>query len=96
MFLSLCRSQCSVATVAVRAKHTLPQLEYDYKALEPIVSAEIMEVRGRRIHCLLYTYLFIIIFVRLSLSVASLKTSSSVCEQLQCGRRAIARGRPKE
>lgn len=31
----------------VRAKHTLPDLPYDYRALEPIVCAEIMELH----HC---------------------------------------------
>lgn len=30
-----------------RTKHTLPELPYDYKALEPIICAEIMELH----HC---------------------------------------------
>lgn len=31
-------------SVLVRAKHTLPELGYDYNSLEPTISAEIMEV----------------------------------------------------
>lgn len=34
----------SKAAVGVRAKHTLPDLQYDYGALEPAISAKIMEV----------------------------------------------------
>lgn len=35
---------------AVRAKHTLPELGYDYKALEPIICAEIMELHHSKHH----------------------------------------------
>lgn len=35
------------ATTAVRAKHTLPDLPYDYSALEPVISADIMKVSQR-------------------------------------------------
>lgn len=31
-------------------KHTLPALDYDYKALEPIISAEIMELHHSKHH----------------------------------------------
>lgn len=34
----------------VRAKHTLPKLPYDYAALEPIVSREIMEIHHTKHH----------------------------------------------
>lgn len=33
-----------------RAKHTLPDLPYDYKALEPIISAEIMQLHHSKHH----------------------------------------------
>lgn len=33
-----------------RLKHTLPQLPYDYKALEPIISAEIMQLHHSKHH----------------------------------------------
>lgn len=33
-----------MATTAVRAKHTLPDLPYDFGALEPAISGQIMEV----------------------------------------------------
>lgn len=33
-----------------RLKHTLPDLKFDYKALEPIISAEIMEVHHSKHH----------------------------------------------
>lgn len=36
--------------LCVRNKHTLPELGYDYKALEPIVSAEIMELHHSKHH----------------------------------------------
>ena len=40
--LSSAAKQSSVA--AVRQKHTLPDLPYDYAALEPAISGKIMEV----------------------------------------------------
>ncbi|XP_057321634.1 superoxide dismutase [Mn], mitochondrial [Microplitis mediator] len=36
--------------VIVRKKHTLPELPYDYKALEPIISAEIMQLHHSKHH----------------------------------------------
>lgn len=33
-----------------RDKHTLPQLPYDYKALEPVISGEIMELHHGKHH----------------------------------------------
>ena len=33
-----------------RQKHTLPDLPYDYNALEPIVSAEIMQLHHSKHH----------------------------------------------
>ncbi len=43
---------CGRASVLVhaRAKHTLPDLDYDYGALEPHVSAEIMELHYSKHH----------------------------------------------
>lgn len=34
----------------VRAKHSLPDLPYDYKALEPIICAEIMQIHHSKHH----------------------------------------------
>ncbi|XP_037032275.1 superoxide dismutase [Mn], mitochondrial [Bradysia coprophila] len=34
----------------LRSKHTLPELPYDYKALEPIICAEIMELHHKKHH----------------------------------------------
>lgn len=34
----------------VRAKHTLPDLPYDYRALEPIICAEIMQLHHSKHH----------------------------------------------
>ena len=34
----------AVATVSMRGKHSLPDLPYDYNALEPVISAEIMQL----------------------------------------------------
>ena len=33
-----------------RAKHTLPDLPYDYNALEPTISAEIMQIHHQKHH----------------------------------------------
>ncbi|KAI9227167.1 MAG: superoxide dismutase 2 [Piptocephalis tieghemiana] len=38
------------APAAVRAKHTLPDLPYDYNALEPAISAEIMQLHHAKHH----------------------------------------------
>ncbi|XP_003701001.1 superoxide dismutase 2 [Megachile rotundata] len=40
----------TVKDVFVRAKHVLPDLPYDYKALEPIICAEIMELHHKKHH----------------------------------------------
>nr|QBH73405.1 manganese-iron superoxide dismutase [Aphelinus abdominalis] len=34
----------------IRSKHTLPELPYDYKALEPIICAEIMQIHHSKHH----------------------------------------------
>jgi superoxide dismutase len=43
---------CSKAPLvgSVRAKHVLPDLPYDYNALEPIISAEIMQIHHQKHH----------------------------------------------
>jgi len=38
------------ADVLARSKHTLPDLPYDYKALEPIICAEIMQLHHSKHH----------------------------------------------
>jgi len=40
----------SVGTLAQRMKHTLPDLPYDYNALEPTISAEIMQLHHSKHH----------------------------------------------
>ena len=40
----------AVATVSMRGKHTLPDLPYDYNALEPVISAEIMQLHHSKHH----------------------------------------------
>ncbi|KAJ3287618.1 Superoxide dismutase [Mn], mitochondrial [Borealophlyctis nickersoniae] len=40
----------SVGAVAARNKHTLPDLPYDYNALEPFISAEIMQLHHSKHH----------------------------------------------
>ncbi|TMW53514.1 hypothetical protein DOY81_001391 [Sarcophaga bullata] len=44
---ALSRNVSNAVKTAVRGKHTLPELPYDYAALEPIVCREIMELH----HC---------------------------------------------
>ncbi|KAI9202961.1 Manganese/iron superoxide dismutase [Polychytrium aggregatum] len=43
-------SRPSVLSVAARNKHTLPDLPYDYNALEPFISAEIMQLHHSKHH----------------------------------------------
>ncbi|RPB23292.1 superoxide dismutase mitochondrial precursor [Terfezia boudieri ATCC MYA-4762] len=38
------------STQATRAKHTLPDLPYDYGALEPVISGKIMELHHKKHH----------------------------------------------
>ena len=33
-----------------KGKHTLPDLPYDYKALEPVISGEIMQIHHQKHH----------------------------------------------
>lgn len=42
--------RCVAAAASVRAKHTLPDLPYDYSALEPVISAEILQVHHGKHH----------------------------------------------
>jgi Fe-Mn family superoxide dismutase len=45
------KSTGKVAAVAsTRSKHTLPDLPYDYNALEPVISAEIMKLHHTKHH----------------------------------------------
>jgi len=37
-------------TTSLRSKHTLPDLPYDYNALEPVISAEIMQLHHSKHH----------------------------------------------
>jgi len=48
----LLRNASSIANgiFSIRGKHTLPELGYDYKALEPIISGEIMELHHLKHH----------------------------------------------
>lgn len=43
-------SRTFAATTAVRTKHTLPDLPYDYGALEPAISSKIMEIHHTKHH----------------------------------------------
>lgn len=52
-----CGSFCSLKKIfpgvvagLTRAKHTLPDLPYDYNALEPTISAEIMQIHHQKHH----------------------------------------------
>jgi hypothetical protein len=40
----------STATLCSRNKHTLPDLPYDYAELEPVISAQIMELHHKKHH----------------------------------------------
>ena len=40
----------ALATVSKRGKHSLPDLPYDYNALEPVISAEIMQLHHSKHH----------------------------------------------
>lgn len=51
-FSALGRRQAvaGLPAVAARLKHTLPDLPYDYNALEPVISAEIMQLHHQKHH----------------------------------------------
>ena len=40
----------TTSTTASKSKHTLPDLPYDYNALEPVISAEIMQIHHSKHH----------------------------------------------
>lgn len=44
------RSAFAALSIFVRSAHTLPDLPYDYNALEPHISAEIMELHHSKHH----------------------------------------------
>uniref|UniRef100_A0A914WXY1 Superoxide dismutase n=1 Tax=Plectus sambesii TaxID=2011161 RepID=A0A914WXY1_9BILA len=44
------RSMAPALSSAARMKHTLPDLPYDYGALEPVISAEIMQIHHQKHH----------------------------------------------
>ncbi len=44
------RSSVAASVGACRLKHTLPDLPYDYNALEPTISAEIMQLHHSKHH----------------------------------------------
>ena len=41
---SVCAVRNNIQTTQTSKKHTLPDLPYDYNALEPVISAEIMQL----------------------------------------------------
>ena len=47
--LRLLRPSLSTAT-PIASKHSLPDLPYDYNALEPVISAEIMQLHHSKHH----------------------------------------------
>ncbi|KAJ1840469.1 Superoxide dismutase [Mn], mitochondrial, partial [Coemansia sp. RSA 2703] len=40
----------AVATTSIRSKHTVPDLDYDYNELEPVISAKIMQLHHDKHH----------------------------------------------
>lgn len=49
-FMSVKKLFPVVLAGVARAKHTLPELPYDYNALEPTISAEIMQLHHQKHH----------------------------------------------
>jgi hypothetical protein len=49
-FLCRCNHPRILCSGGQRQKHTLPDLPYDYNALEPIISAEIMKLHHSKHH----------------------------------------------
>ena len=48
--VGLLRMTTRITPALVRRKHTLPSLPYGYKDLEPVISAEIMELHHSKHH----------------------------------------------
>jgi len=51
------RMSSAVSSLSSRSKHTLPDLPYDYNALEPVISAEIMKIHHSKHHATYITNL---------------------------------------
>lgn len=49
-FCSLKKLVPAVIAGSARAKHTLPDLPYDFNALEPTINAEIMQIHHQKHH----------------------------------------------
>jgi len=49
-FFFFYRTFANGGCVTLRNKHTLPDLPYDYNALEPVISAEIMQLHHQKHH----------------------------------------------
>ena len=47
---SIRQAAWAMSSLAHRQKHTLPDLPYDHKALEPTISGEIMELHHKKHH----------------------------------------------
>nr|APH81360.1 mitochondrial Mn-SOD [Tigriopus kingsejongensis] len=66
--------------VSSRSKHTLPDLPYDYNALEPVISAEIMQLHHSKHHA---TYVNNLNAAESQLSDALAQKNTSAVVQLQ-------------
>lgn len=49
-FSFVSRKLAGVGALSVRAKHKLPDLQYDFNALEPYISADIMKIHYEKHH----------------------------------------------
>ena len=74
------RAAAAVSLQHRRAKHTLPDLPYDYNALEPVISADIMKLHHAKHH---QAYVNNLVVAEEKFGEAKLKNDLSTMIQLQ-------------
>lgn len=80
LLTSASASRAAAVSQHRRAKHTLPDLSYDYNALEPVISADIMKLHHSKHH---QAYVNNLVVAEEKFGEAKLKNDLSTMIQLQ-------------
>lgn len=79
--LFLFRNGCNSLLPGSRQKHTLPELPYEYKALEPVISCDIMHLHHSKHHA---TYVANLNIAEEKLKEAESKSKPTICHKFLC------------